>query len=202
VSTARGLLEDAGYTVDYYSGQEISVDFYRTLPAHGYDFIVLRVHSGLYTADGSDGAVSPENAYLALFTNEPYDQYKYFDEQNTGRIGKAFYTEGGEQLFAIGPSFVSASMGARFDDTVIVMMGCDGLGTSGTANEFIGRGAKSFISWSKPVSVTHTDTATERLLEKLLIQRLSTADAVAQVADEVGPDPTYGAELRFVGSGD
>lgn len=201
-TAATGLLEEAGYIVDYYSDDEVTVDFYRTLPTHGYDFIVLRVHSGLYSDTDSEGAVEPENAFLALFTNEPYDQYEYFEEQDAGRIGKAFYREGGEEIFAIGPDFVASSMEGQFDDTMIVMMGCDGLGTARTAQEFIDKGAKAFVSWSQPVSASHTDAATERLLEKLLIEGLSTADAVGQTAAELGPDPVYGAELRFLGSGE
>jgi hypothetical protein len=202
VDSTTALLEGDDYSVDYFSGEEITVDFYRTLPNHGYDLIVLRAHAGLYSADGSEAVESPDDAFLALFTNEPYDQYTYFDEQNSGRIGKAFYHEGGEELFAVGPEFVSSSMQGEFDDAVIVMMGCDGLGTARTAEEFIRRGAKSFISWSKPVSAKHTDKATGRLLEKLFVDHLPTADAVDQTATEVGPDPSHGAELRFLGSGD
>ena len=201
VTAATGLLEEAGYSVDYYSGEEITVDFYKSLPTHGYDFVVMRAHSGLYTEGESEDGADPEYAFLALFTNEPYDQYTYIEEQAAGRLGKAFYREGGEELFAIGPGFVSSSMEGRFDDTMIVMMGCDGLGTTVTAESFIRKGARAFISWSQPVSASHTDAATEELLEKLLVEGLSTADAVARTAAEVGPDPAFGAELRFVESG-
>jgi len=201
VTAATGLLEEAGYSVDYYSGEEITVDFYKSLPTHGYDFIVMRVHSGLYTEGEAEDGADPEDAFLALFTNESYDQYTYIEEQAAGRIGKAFYREGGEELFAIGPGFVSSSMEGRFDNTMIVMMGCDGLGTTVTAESFIRKGAKAFISWSQPVTASHTDAATEELLEKLLIEGLSTADAVERTAAEVGADPAYGAELRFVESG-
>ena len=201
VTAATGLLEEAGYSVDYYSGEEITVDFYKSLPTRGYDYIVMRVHSGLYTEEGSGDGVDSEVTFLALFTNETYNQYTYIEEQEAGRIGKAFYREGGEELFAIGPGFVSSSMEGRFDDTMIVMMGCDGLGTTVTADSFIQKGAEAFISWSQPVTASHTDAATEELLEKLLIEGLSTADAVERTAAELGPDPAYGAELRFVESG-
>jgi hypothetical protein len=207
-AAATDLLDEAGYTVDYYSGEEVTVDFYRSLPTYNYDFIVLRVHSGLYTEAGSEVdvdpevGVRPEDAFLALFTNEPYDQDQHYEEQAAGRIGKAFYHEGGEEYFAIGAGFVAASMAGQFNDTMIVMMGCDGLGTNRTAEAFIHKGAKAFISWSRPVSASHTDAATERLLQKLLIEGLSTRDAVGQTAAEIGADPVYGAELRFLGSGE
>lgn len=38
--TATGILEDAGYLVDYYPGEAVTVEFYRDLPTHGYDLIL------------------------------------------------------------------------------------------------------------------------------------------------------------------
>jgi hypothetical protein len=54
------------------------------------------------------------------------------------------------------------------------------------------------VSWSRRVSASHTDAATQRLLEKLLVDGLPVGEAVAQTAAEVGPDPLYGAELRVL----
>ena len=202
VTNATKVLEESGYTVDYYSGKEVTVDLYRSLPERGYDLIVMRAHSGLYRSVGPADDGESGEPLLALFTNEPYDQYKYFNEQEAGRIGKAFYREGGEELFAVGQAFVAASMQGRFHNTTIVMMGCDGLGTTKTAEAFIARGAEAFVSWSQPVSASFTDTATERLLRKIYSEGLSTADAVEETAAEVGADPVYGAELRVLVSGD
>ena len=78
------------------------------------------------------------------------------------------------------------------------MMGCDGLNTQTTAQALLDKGAKAFVSWSKPVSATHTDSSTRRLLENLLIEGLPVGEAVAQTAAEVGPDPWYGANLRIL----
>ncbi|OGT28105.1 MAG: hypothetical protein A2Z17_07265 [Gammaproteobacteria bacterium RBG_16_66_13] len=202
VTAATKLLEKGGYSVDYYSGEDVTVDFYRSLPERDYDFVVLRAHSGLYRGIGPGGDGESGDTLLALFTNEAYDQYKYFEDQDAGNIGKAFYREGGEELFAIGQGFVASSMRGRFDNTTIVMMGCDGLGSTRTAEAFIAKGAKAFVSWSQQVSASFTDAATERLLQKMLIEGLSTSDAVEQTAAEVGADPVYGAELRFLESGD
>ena len=33
--------------MDYYPGEQVTVDFYRTLPLRGYDVLILRVHSGI-----------------------------------------------------------------------------------------------------------------------------------------------------------
>src|SRR4030042_6800376 len=45
VKECSETLKKAGYTVDYYKGEEVTVEFYRNLPALEYDLIVFRVHS-------------------------------------------------------------------------------------------------------------------------------------------------------------
>jgi hypothetical protein len=44
---ATGVLEEAGYAVDYYPGEQVTVDFYRELPSRGYEMLILRVHSAV-----------------------------------------------------------------------------------------------------------------------------------------------------------
>jgi len=39
------LLEDAGYQVDLFTTEDITVDFYKKLPTMNYKFIVFRTHS-------------------------------------------------------------------------------------------------------------------------------------------------------------
>ena len=39
------MLRDAGYSVSYYQGEQVTVDFYRELAARNYDLVILRVHS-------------------------------------------------------------------------------------------------------------------------------------------------------------
>ena len=186
---ATATLEQAGYAVDYYSGEEITVDFYKNLPAHGYDLIIMRVHSGLARDYGQ-----PTN-YVSLFSNEPFSETKYAAEKAAGLVGRSSYYDGGAQYFGIVPAFIESSMAGRFDGAKIVLMGCDGLITDTTAEAFIRKGAKTVVGWSGRVSATHTDAATEHLLRHLLIDRLTTTDAVAQTTAEVGPDPEYDSTL-------
>jgi hypothetical protein len=198
-ASATDILEQAGYEVDYYPGEEVTVEFYRDLPTHGYGLIVLRVHSGLTRELSGEEATPTE--YVSLFTGEPFTEGEYRREIGGGRVGIASYYEGGPQVFGISPKFIESSMKGRFDDTTVILMGCDGLRSHETAEAFLQKGAKAFVSWSGPVSATHTDAATERLLEKFLTEGLPLADAVAQTAAEVGPDPSYGAELRVLPEG-
>lgn len=200
ISSARSLLTEAGYLVDYFPGEQVTVDFYRTLPQRDYDLILLRVHAGITTEVDVSSGEALETEYVSLFTGEPYSPDKYPDEQ-LNRLGRAVYYEGADPLFGIGPQFVEESMAGTFDSTLIVMMGCDGLRSQRTAQAFLDKGASAFVSWSRPVSATHTDAATERLLENLLLEGLNTAEAVSRTAAEVGPDPFYEAELRILTEG-
>jgi hypothetical protein len=197
VSSARDLLTDAGYAVDYFPGDKVTVDLYRTLPERDYDVILLRVHAGITTEVNSSSGQSTDTEYVSLFTGEPYVEGKYGDEE-LNRIGKATYYEGAAPLFGIGPDFVTYSMEGKFDDTLIVMMGCDGLRSQKTGQTFLDKGASAFVSWTLPVSATHTDAATERFLELLLDKNLAARQAVALTNRQLGADPTYGAELRIL----
>ena len=76
--TASDLLEQAGYAVDYYSGQEVTVEFYRNLPTHGHDLLILRVHSGMARDYGEP------TGYVSLFSGEPYSETKYAAEEAAG----------------------------------------------------------------------------------------------------------------------
>jgi hypothetical protein len=198
VSNSRATLAQAGYTVDYVSGDAVTVDFYRTLPSQGYDLVLLRAHAGITTeVDAATGQATKEQ-YVSLFSNEPYDATKYSADQ-LNRLGKGRYTENDPNvLFAIGPKFVTDGMTGNFNHAVVVAMGCDGLRSDVTAQAFLDKGASAFVSWTKPVSGQHTDDATEKFLQHYLIDKESVQDAVQQTANEVGPDPVYEGELRVL----
>ena len=193
VKDTTDMLEQAGYSVDYYPAEEVTVDLYRDLPSRGYEFIILRVHSGRVRGTGG--------SEIALFTSELYTPTKYVEEQRSLRLAIATSYKGGPQYFAIERGFIESSMRGRFDDTTVILMGCNGLRNDRSATAFLQKGAKSFVSWDRFVSASHTDAATERLLEHHLVNGLSMEDAVAQTMAEVGPGPSFGAELRIVSGG-
>jgi len=203
---ATETLEQAGYTVDYFSGEQVTVDFYRNLPAGRYGLIILRVHSGRSSEIDPITGEKTKREYVSLFTGEPYDDTKYVEDRNPeagdvelsfARIGRATYYPDAPPLFGISPNFIKYSMRDRFDRTVIIMMGCDGLISDMTAEAFVRKGAKAVVGWNGLISGDHTDAATLRLLEKLVVDGLGVGDAVRQTAAEVGPDPAYGTELRI-----
>ena len=196
VESATNTLEKAGYTVDYYPGEAVTVDFYRDLQTRGYKLIVFRAHSSQIRGEWR-GKFYDETVF---FTSETYDRTQHVEEQTEFRLGQVYAREGGPRYFGVGAGFVRSSMRGNFDGSTVIMMGCNGLATDTTARAFLGRGAEAVISWDSDVSAAHTDAATERVLELLLLDGLTPEDAVAQTAAAVGADPYFEAELRVLTS--
>ena len=191
IQNATNTLEQAGYIVDYYPGEDVTVEFYRRLPSHDYDVILFRAH-----ADRLQGTwQGREIDEVILFSSEPYDKQKYLEDRSRKRLTIARYYEGGDPYFGIAPEFIEERMDGKFNDTLIIMMGCEGLLSERTAEAFVQKGASTYISWDETVSASHTDAASERLLEHLLLEGQPAEEAVAQTMAEVGPDPTYGSKL-------
>jgi hypothetical protein len=185
------LLERQGYSVDYYPSADVNVNFYRDLADHGYTFIVFRSHASRLQAEFQGEQIDEVN----LFTSEPYDRKKYVADQAANRLVIAKYSDNGPEYFGIAPDFFKKA-GGNFEGATIVMMGCEGMLSTRTAEVFVELGAKTYISWDEQVSATHTDQATEDLLQHLLIERMTASDAVALTMADVGPDPVYGSRLE------
>jgi hypothetical protein len=189
--TANDMLEQAGYENHYYQGGGFSdtVSFYRSLPTRGFEIIILRVHS----------ATNPENGELAIFTNERWSDTKasttYLNDILNDRLARVRVEEDSPSYFGITSNFVKA-MNGRFDNTIIIMMGCDGLKTERMAEAFIQKGAKTYIGWDGPVTPQYVDEATTKLLEHLVLEKQDIAQAVSKTFEEVGKDPYYGGTLR------
>jgi hypothetical protein len=184
---AAAILTKANYIVDYYSGEKVTVNFYRNLPTGNYKLIILRVHS---TATGSQGKKEP----VVLFTSERYDDSKYTYEQLTDQLYPVEFTydkEKGIKYFGITPLFISKGVNGNFQNAVIIMMGCQGLENTLMAQAFIQKGAKVYISWNQWVTATHTDIATTRLLQHFLIEKLTVKKAIQETYKDIGADPVY-----------
>ena len=187
IQTATNMLEHAGYTVDYYPGEEVTVNFFRNLPKHDYDLVVLRVHSALM------GGISPP---VGLFTSESLSKTKYIYELLTDQLVGAKFTDQENEYFAFTPLFVKYSMNGRFENTKIIMMACDGLTYTGMAEAFTEKGAEVYVSWNGPVSASHTDYATNTLLRHLVTEKQTIEQAVTETMKEVGLDPEYESILQ------
>jgi hypothetical protein len=194
IQTATSTLTSAGYTVDYFSGEKVTVNFYRNLPAQGYGLIILRVHSTAALLAGGQLGEMP----VSFFTSEYYSQTKYVLEQETEQLLKGFYDiPNTPYYFGITPKFVRASMNGVFQRTTVVMMGCQGLNNTGMAEAFIEEGAKVYIGWTSSVSASYTDQATDHLLRHLITENQTIGQAVGNTMKEVGPDESYNNILEY-----
>lgn len=186
VDVSRNILEKAGFVVDYYGGEEVNVDFYKSFLKYGYSLIVLRVHS----------AMIGNTTSLGLFTSELFDYEKatttYYWEVYHERLVEAYFTEEererGESYFAIAPNFIEEY--GNFREATIIMMGCDGLKHNKTAEAFIKKGAKACIGWNGLVSTHHTDLATTYLLQSLTCKN-PVSEAVENTLSKVGLEKMY-----------
>lgn len=183
-------LEDYGFQVDVYQGDEVTTDFYRKLPSYRYNFIIFRVHSGLLS--GEDVADT-----TWLFTSEPYSQTRYVAEQLTKQVTFARPNKGNPLVFAISAKFITQSMEDQFTDTAIIMMGCDGLYSEDVAHSFVQKGASTYIAWDASVMLDYVDGATSVLIEKLCSDKLIVKEAVAQTMCEKGRDPKHSSVLMY-----
>jgi hypothetical protein len=187
VQAVASILTKANYTVDYFSGERVTVDFYRNLPTHGYKIVILRVHS---TTGGYPT--------VCLFTSELYSTSEYVQEQLAWKLYRVSFSPGDtDTFFGIPPSFIESSMKARFQNTVVIMMGCEGLSNTKMAEAFVENGAKACIGWNGSVSARHTDQATTRLLQHLITEGQTIKQSVEKTMKEVGRDPQYQSTLAY-----
>jgi hypothetical protein len=187
-------LENYGFKVDIYEGN-ITVDFYRNLPAHEYDLIIFRTHSGVIGSSSED-VETAIGTYL--FTNELYDWRKYREEQLNDELAIAKVTESSPEVFAIGPKFITNRMMGNFDNTVIIIAGCSCLYEKdlSLAEAFVDKGASVYLAWDRTVGLDYVDNAAIKLMQHLCATE-PVAQAVSQTNLEVGQDPEYNALLRY-----
>jgi len=168
--TVTNLLRDAGFNVSYYGYKTVTVGFYRELVKRDYGIIILRAHS----------ALREDNKTVDLFTSEEYDPNEYGDMRGKGLLTKGEYLfeqESGRFYFAITPKFIENY--GYFPKSVIIAMGCWSLKPEceEMAQAFINRGAKAYVGWTEIVLPKDTDHETVRLLEMLLKENGTLADA-------------------------
>jgi hypothetical protein len=194
-ASVTSTLNASGFTVKYYPGEAIDVDFYETLPLMCGKIALLRVHS----------TVRNESDSVDLFTSEDYSaslEHEYaarFGDQ----ISVARFLGTNSMYFAVGPNFVDRSMRGFFDDDcVIVLMGCKSLNKTTMAAALERRGAKAVIGWTDWIDSAYTDQFTARLLQYLLGEnRYTIGGAVARINEEIAdllPNPARAiSELDF-----
>jgi hypothetical protein len=177
-------LTDAGYKVDLYTTDEITIDFYKKLPAMNYEYIVIRTH-----ALGS-GVVDKS---ASLFTGEKYSDHKYIKEQFLGHIGKGIPILYGDMkkltveeivnkaYYVIGSKFVEEVMIGSFQKSTIILAGCETTKNSLLAESFLKRGASEVIGWSGLVDSNKNISVLLQIFNSTFGNDVEMIDAIEEV---------------------
>jgi hypothetical protein len=181
IETATSTLTRAGYTVDYFGGENVTIELYRDLPLRMYKLIVFRVHSG----------------YDFLFTGEKYSTDAYVQEQLAGQVLKVQVTPDAEFFFGIPDVFIRQCMHSNFTDTVIILMGCNALYWPDLARAFIQRGASAVVGWTGVISGSETDEATTILLTQYVKMKMPLENAISETNAEMGIDSLSESRLSY-----
>ena len=129
-------LSSAGYSVDYIGPDKFTVDTLANLPSQGYGLVIIRAHT----------------AHSAIITSEPYTDSKYVFEQLSGSVSPATIGTTVE-YFAVAAQFISSESHGRFQNSIIVLMGCGDPGDRETfAGAFADKGAGYLIGFDNSVS--------------------------------------------------
>ena len=189
------FLTDAGYKVDLFTTDEITIDFYKKLPAMNYEYIVIRTHAL------GEGVVDKT---ASLFTGEKYSEHKYIKEQFLGHIGQGVPILYGEMknlsgddimdksYYVVGSKFVEEFMVGSFPNSTIILAGCETAKDSKLANSFLKRGATEVIGWTGLVDSNRNDLDVLDLMNKTLVNDVEIKDAVSLVMKDY--------DKRFSGS--
>jgi hypothetical protein len=174
INFAKNSLDQRFDAVDYYS-DNATVENYRQLPSKGYRLIIWRAHS----------ALDLDSAYVAISTSEKDGPVKYDQYMREGKLTLCQITNDPDKYFAITPKFIREAMTGSFEDTVIILMSCNGLNDEylGTAEALQDRGTKVLISWNEWIDSDNNDDAVTRLLGYLIDENNTVNDAVHKIRE-------------------
>jgi len=196
---ATMYLTGAGYSVDLYTTDEITIDFYKKLPTMNYEYIVIRTHAlGEGMVDNS----------ASLFTGEKYSEHRYIKEQFLGHIGQGIpilYGEmkklSGDEImnktyYVVGSKFVEEFMVGSFQNSTIILAGCETGKDSKLANSFLKRGASEVIGWTGLVDSMRNDKDVLDLMNKTLVNDVEFKDAISLVIKDY--EQKFDSDLNLV----
>jgi hypothetical protein len=182
IQNAIDCLTDAGYTVDVYSGKNVTIRLLQDIG--GYRILLLRLHSVAWCGS------------LYLFSTETYTSTDYALEQMAGEVTQAATYDLNEiHYFALNSAFLGKDKPKGMNGTTILLMGCDGMTSQTALQAFSRRGVQTYISWNGFVDLSHSDKASLRLIKAIFIECLSPKASVEEVNRQVGPDPYYKSKL-------
>jgi hypothetical protein len=177
LDTAREQLYKRFSVVDSYS-DNATVEQYKQLASKGYKLILWRAHS----------ALDLNSTYIAISATDKYGSVNYDQYVENGQLTVCNIT--GYYYFGITPKFIDELMTGTFQDTVIILMSCNGLKQDylKTAQAFEAKGAKVVISWDGWVSPLDNDNGISLLLQHLIGENDTVDEAVGNISQVFSPE--------------
>ena len=170
INSTMNLLNSRFAQVDYYS-DNATVENYKRLSSLGYRIVIWRAHS----------AIDNKSKYIAISTTETDESTNYNQYLSNGQLTVCHIVGDSKKYIGITPKFVQEIMTGRFEDTVIILMSCNGLKTDyySTANAFVAKGAKVIVSWDGWIEKPDNDQGITIFLQHLLGQNSTISEATA-----------------------
>ncbi|MCP8310184.1 MAG: hypothetical protein L6M37_02080 [Candidatus Methylarchaceae archaeon HK02M1] len=186
LNEVNSTLSQAGFKVDIYLGEDVTVELFKELPSLNYKLIILRAHTAW--EESSDVKEPPT---IAFFTGTPYNGYDYFMEKMFGEVREGTIEGYPTHFFAVTQKLIQVSEG-EFPDSFVIVDSCYGLNSNSMAEAFIENGASVYIGWDSGVYSDYSDSATLMLLDNLLSD-MTVEDAVSNTIK----DHDFGSILSY-----
>jgi len=169
INSTMNLLSSRFAQVDYYS-DNATVENYKRLSSLGYRIIIWRAHS----------AIDNKSNYIAISTTETYGSANYNQYLSNGQLTVCQIVGDSKEYIGITPKFIQEIMTGRFEDTVIILMSCNGLKADyySTAQALVAKGAKVIVSWGGWIEKPDNDQGITIFLQHLLGQNSTIEEAV------------------------
>jgi len=185
IDSAKRILEHAGFMVEVYSGDNVTLNLLQKLAAGDYRLIIFRVHGGRIR--------QPIGLFIGggLFIERcSPDSHRKDIESGYILLGRPYFSNA--TYCVIPPHYILDKLRGDFKKTVIIAMSCFTGDDEVLADAFFKRGAEAYIGFKGKVSPPYIDAFTMRLLRKIYVEGLPLEDAFAEVKEELGSDPRYG----------
>jgi hypothetical protein len=182
-------LERAGYIVDNYKDENVTINLLKRLDDEGYSVIYINSH----------GFIDPQGSF-ALFINEKIDSEKINLYQNDIEENNVGYLEAGSlagYLYVTPQFFLLYGNNSLFPDTLIFIDACYSGNNTSLAEVFLNLGAQCFIGWNGPVNVIHGIM----MDGKFFHEACKYNKTVEQALRGIRADPDSGATLTYFGNG-
>lgn len=140
IKSAEKILEQAGYVVDVYGPESVTLNLLRSLPSEGYGLVIFRVHGGRIRQP--IGLFLGGGLFIERCSPESHER-----EVESGYLllGRPFFSN--ETYCVAPPHYIIDKLRGRFQGTVIIAMSCFTGDDDIMAQAFFKRGAGAYIGF-------------------------------------------------------